>query len=178
MPTPFIPDAEALCGALTEALRAEATPAMVLVGIHTGGVWLAERLHAALELKTPLGCIDVSYHRDDFGSRGSRNLPRGRKASALPFEVEGAHIVLVDDVLYTGRTIRAALNELFDHGRPGRVELAVLVDRGGRELPVYARYRAHTLSLPLPATQELVLERAGDTARSPLSLTLKEKPDA
>ncbi len=173
-----IPDAEVLCGALVETLRADVTPEMTLVGIHTGGVWLAERLHAALGIVHPLGCIDVSYHRDDYGSRGNRNLPRGHKASSLPFEVEGAHIVLVDDVLYTGRTIRAALNELFDHGRPSRVDLAVLVDRGGRELPVYARYRAHILDIPLPAHQELVLARNGNEAHSPLSLTLKDKPDA
>ena len=172
---PFIPDAEALLGALVEALRADATPEMALVGIHTGGVWLAERLHAALGLKMPLGSLDVSYHRDDYGSRGSRGLPRGNKASSLPFDVEGAHIVLVDDVLYTGRTIRAALNELFDHGRPGRVDLAVLVDRGGRELPVFARYRAHTLGVPLPANQELVLTRSGDGNVAPLTLTLKAK---
>ncbi len=177
-PPPFIPDAEALVGALVEALRADVTPNMVLVGIHTGGVWLAERLHTALGIAHPLGCIDVSYHRDDYGSRGNRNLPRGHKASSLPFEVDGAHIVLIDDVLYTGRTIRAALNELFDHGRPGRVDLAVLVDRGGRELPVYARYRAHTLNTPLPAHLELILARNGNDARSPLSLTLKDKPDA
>ena len=175
---PFIPDAEALLGALVETLRADATPQMALVGIHTGGVWLAERLHAALVLKMPLGCIDVSYYRDDYASRGSRGLPRGHKASSIPFEVEGAHIVIVDDVLYTGRTIRAAMNELFDYGRPGRIDLAVLVDRGGRELPIFARYRAYTLGAPLPATQELVLERAGDEVHSPLSLTLKEKSDA
>lgn len=178
---PFIPDAEALLGALVEALRADATPDMALVGIHTGGVWLAERLHAALGLSMPLGCIDVSYYRDDYGSRanrGQRNLPRGNKASSIPFEVEGAHIVIVDDVLYTGRTIRAAMNELFDYGRPGRIDLAVLVDRGGRELPIFARYRAYTLSAPLPPAQELVLTRAGDEIHSPLSLTLKEKLDA
>ncbi len=174
----FIPDAEALLGALVDALRADATPEMALVGIHTGGVWLAERLHAALGLKMPLGSIDVSYYRDDYANRGSRGLPRGTKASSIPFEVEGAHIVIVDDVLYTGRTIRAAMNELFDYGRPGRIDLAVLVDRGDRELPIFARYCAHTLSAPLPATQELVMARAGDEVRSPLTLTLKEKSDA
>ena len=178
---PYIPDAEALLGALVEALHADAGPDMALVGIHTGGVWLAERLHAALGLSMPLGSIDVSYYRDDYGSRGSRGnrgLPRGNKASSIPFEVDGANIVIVDDVLYTGRTIRAAMNELFDYGRPGRIDLAVLVDRGDRELPIFARYCAHTLSAPLPATQELVLTRAGNDIQSPLSLMLKEKRDA
>lgn len=175
---PSLPDAERLFATLVERLRADATPGMALVGIHTSGVWLAERLHAVLGLKTPLGCIDVSYHRDDYASRGNRNLPRGTKASSIPFEVEGAHIVIVDDVLYTGRTIRAAMNELFDHGRPGRIDLAVLLDRGGRELPIFARYCAHTLDRPLPPTQKLILARDGDVAGSSLSLTLKEQVDA
>ncbi|SMB21188.1 Bifunctional protein PyrR [Includes: Pyrimidine operon regulatory protein; Uracil phosphoribosyltransferase] [Sterolibacterium denitrificans] len=175
-PTPLsLPDAERLFAILVEKLRTDATPDMALVGIHTSGVWLAERLHAALGLAMPLGSIDVSYHRDDYASRGNRNLPRGNKASSIPFEVEGAHIVIVDDVLYTGRTIRAAMNELFDHGRPGRLDLAVLVDRGGRELPIFARYCAHTLERPLPATQKLVLARRGDAADAPLGLTLQEQ---
>jgi pyrimidine operon attenuation protein/uracil phosphoribosyltransferase len=170
-----IPDAEALLGALIEALRADAGPSMALVGIHTGGVWLAERLHAALGLAMPLGSIDVSFYRDDYASRG---LHRGTRTSSIPFDVDGAHIVIVDDVLYTGRTIRAAMNELFDYGRPGRIDLAVLVDRGGRELPIFARYCAHTLTGQLPATQELVLTRIGNDTQSTLSLTLKEKRDA
>ena len=173
--SPYIPDAEALLGALVEALHADAGPHMALVGIHTGGVWLAERLHAALGLSMPLGSIYVSYYRDDYGSRGLR---RGTRSSSIPFDVDGANIVIVDDVLYTGRTIRAAMNELFDYGRPGRIDLAVLVDRGGRELPIFARYCAHTLGAPLPPAQELVLTRAGDDVHSPLGLTLKDKPDA
>ncbi len=173
--TPQIPDAEALLGALIEALRKDAGPSMALVGIHTGGVWLAERLHAALGLTMPLGSIDVSFYRDDYASRG---LHRGTRTSSIPFDVDGAHIVIVDDVLYTGRTIRAAMNELFDYGRPGRIDLAVLVDRGGRELPISARYCAHTLAGPLSASQELVLTRSGSESQSILSLTLKEKRDA
>ncbi len=167
-----LPDAEALLSALVELMRPQAGARMSLVGIHTGGVWLAERLHAALALTQPLGSIDVSFYRDDFASRGLRP---GTKSSSLPFDVEGAEIVIVDDVLYTGRTIRAALNELFDYGRPARVDLAVLVDRGGRELPVAARYCAQTLSQPLPASQELVLARETDQA---LTFTLKDKGDA
>ena len=173
--TPRIPDAEALLGTLVEALRPDAGPHMALVGIHTGGVWLAERLHAALGLSMPLGSIDVSFYRDDYASRG---LHRGAHTSSIPFDVDGAHIVIVDDVLYTGRTIRAAMNELFDYGRPGRIDLAVLVDRGGRELPIFARYCAHTLGGPLPAAQELVLTRTGNDAQSTLSLTLKDSHDA
>jgi pyrimidine operon attenuation protein/uracil phosphoribosyltransferase len=114
-----------------------------------------------------LGSIDVSFYRDDYGSR---SLQAGIKKSSIPFAVEGAHVVIVDDVLYTGRTIRAAINELFDYGRPGRIELAVLADRGGRELPIAADYCAHTLSLA--PSQTLVLERADDGR---LGLRITEK---
>jgi len=170
--TAALPDAEALLSALVEQMRPQVSGRMALVGIHTGGVWLAERLHRALALTLPAGSIDVSFYRDDFASRGLRP---GTKTSSLPFDVEGADIVIVDDVLYTGRTLRAALNELFDYGRPARVDLAVLVDRGGRELPIAARYCAHTLAQPLPAQQELVLARADNNA---LAFTLKDRGDA
>lgn len=106
-----------------------------MVGIHRGGAWTAARLHAALRLSDPLGTLDISFHRDDFARSG---LQPEVRPSAIPFAVDGAQIVLVDDILYTGRTIRAALNELFDYGRPDAVLLAVLVDRGGRELPFAA----------------------------------------
>jgi pyrimidine operon attenuation protein/uracil phosphoribosyltransferase len=152
-----LPDAEALLTQLIEQMRPSLGTDTCLVGIHTGGVWLAERLHAALRVRSPLGSIDVSFYRDDYGSR---RLNPSVKKSAIPFDVEGAHIVIVDDVLYTGRTIRAAMNELFDYGRPNRIELAVLADRGGRELPVAPDYCAHTQILA--ASQTLVLERADD----------------
>jgi pyrimidine operon attenuation protein/uracil phosphoribosyltransferase len=162
-----LPDAEALLSQLIDQMRPQLGPSACLVGIHTGGVWLAERLHAALGMQIPLGSIDVSFYRDDYGSR---SLHPGIKKSAIPFDVEGAHIVIVDDVLYTGRTIRAAMNELFDYGRPNRIELAVLADRGGRELPIAADYCAHKLSLA--ASQTLVLERAEDGC---LGLRVTEK---
>jgi pyrimidine operon attenuation protein/uracil phosphoribosyltransferase len=149
------PDAEALCLTLIEQMRPHVSPTTALLGIHTGGVWLAERLHRALGLTQPLGSIDVSFYRDDFGSRGLHPQP---KRTEIPFVVEGADIVIVDDVLYTGRTTRAAINELFDFGRPARVDLAVLVDRGGRELPIAARYCALTLPQPLPPGRNLQLE--------------------
>lgn len=163
-----LPDAEALCAALADAMRGHVDPAATaLVGIHTGGVWVAERLHAALGLKTPPGSIDVSFYRDDYHKRG---LHANAKTSQIPFAVDGAHIVIVDDVLYTGRTIRAAMNELFDYGRPAKIELAVLSDRGGRELPIAPSYCPHAMSLP--AAQMLALERAADGA---LSFRLIEK---
>jgi pyrimidine operon attenuation protein / uracil phosphoribosyltransferase len=146
---------------LADAMRPHVTPDTVLVGIYTGGVWIAEWLREALGLKAPVGSIDVSYHRDDHHLGGGRG---GGRASQLHFDVEGAHVVIVDDVLATGRTIRAAMNELFDYGRPARIDLAVLVDRGGRELPIAARWCAETVSLPASQTLELTKTESGDLA--------------
>lgn len=151
-----LPDAELLCRQLCEQMRPHVTPATVLVGIHTGGVWLAERLRAELALPAPLGTIDVSFYRDDFGTKGLHTSPQHTR---LSFSVEGSPVILVDDVLYTGRTTRAAINELFDFGRPARVDLAVLIDRGERELPIAAQYCALKLREPLPAGKNLRLER-------------------
>ncbi|MFT4173218.1 MAG: bifunctional pyr operon transcriptional regulator/uracil phosphoribosyltransferase PyrR [Rhodocyclaceae bacterium] len=149
-------DANSLARQLADLIRPTLTPETALVGIHTGGVWLAQYLHRELGIREPLGTIDVAFYRDDYGSRGLHGKPR---RSEIPFDVEDRDIILVDDVLYTGRTTRAALNELFDYGRPKRIDLAVLVDRGGRELPIGARYCAHTLSTPLPAGQSLALSQ-------------------
>jgi pyrimidine operon attenuation protein/uracil phosphoribosyltransferase len=115
-----------------------------LVGIRSGGAWIADRLAQMISGEHPVGYIDVSFYRDDFNRRG---LKPEVKRTELPFEIEGATIVLVDDVLYTGRSVRAAINELFDYGRPQRIELAVLVDRGGRELPVEATYTGARLAV-------------------------------
>lgn len=160
-------DAEALCRQLAEQIRPHVSPATALVGIYTGGLWLAERLHAELGIAQPLGAIDVSFYRDDYASKGLHARPQ---RTEVPFDVDGAHVILVDDVLYTGRTTRAALNELFDFGRPATVELAVLVDRGGRELPVAARYCAHTLPAPLAREQNLELQR-DEAGRFSMKLT-------
>ncbi len=132
-----LPDAEDLLARLAEGMRASVTPKTALIGIHTGGVWLAQRLHTELALKQPLGTIDVSFYRDDFDSRGLH--PKVRP-SEIPFEVADVDIILVDDVLHTGRTIRAAMNELFDYGRPRSIRLAALIDRGGRQLPIAAQF--------------------------------------
>ena len=167
MPSHPLPSATDLINRLADQIRPRVSATTVLVGIHSGGVWIAEALHAALALATPLGTLDVSFHRDDHHL--GNGLKAGGKASQLP-DVEGAHLILVDDVLYTGRTIRAALNEIFDYGRPAKVELAVLVDRGGRELPIAASYCPH--SLALPASQSLDLQR---DAAGQLSFSLREK---
>lgn len=158
-----IADAEQLLTALVEQMRPDVSPDTALIGIHTGGAWLAQRLHAELGLTLPLGLVDPSFYRDDYARRGLHGDPR---PSSIPFEVPGATIIIVDDVLFTGRTIRATLNELFDYGRPARVDLAVLVDRGGRELPICARYCAHTQNLD--KNKNLRLQRDGDG-----NLTLK-----
>jgi pyrimidine operon attenuation protein/uracil phosphoribosyltransferase len=147
-------DAEALYRELERGVRQLLQPDSVLVGIWSGGAWLAERLHQDLQRPGQPGVLSSTLHRDDYGSRG---LASGTDATQLPFEIEGAHILLVDDVLYTGRTIRAAINELFDFGRPASVQLAVLVDRGGRELPVEAAFAAAKVALP--AGQRLSLSR-------------------
>jgi pyrimidine operon attenuation protein / uracil phosphoribosyltransferase len=159
-------DAEALYADLREGVRRLLPPEAALVGIWSGGAWLAERLQRDLGLPGAHGVISSTLHRDDFAERG---LAGGADTTRLPFAIDGRHLVLVDDVLYTGRTIRAAINELYDFGRPASVKLAVLVDRGGRELPIEAAYAAARVALP-PA-QRLSLARADDGR---FSFTVKE----
>jgi pyrimidine operon attenuation protein/uracil phosphoribosyltransferase len=149
-------NAESLYGDLLRALQPQWGANDRLVGITSGGAWLAERLQADLGLSVPVGVISSAMHRDDFARRG---LADGG-VTRLPFEIEGAHLWIIDDVLYTGRTVRAVINELYDYGRPASVRLAVLVDRGGRELPIQADCAAARLSLP--AEQKLSLQRAAD----------------
>ncbi len=127
-----------LINSLVQQLRqrlGEATESLLVIGIHTGGTWVANRIHQRLGLSQPLGELNIAFYRDDFTRIG---LHPQVSPSHLPFDVNEAHILLVDDVLHTGRTIRAALNEIFDYGRPASVTLAVLVDREARELPIQA----------------------------------------
>ena len=139
-------DAEAIYRTLAARAREMyAGASLRLVGVHTGGVWLAERLRHELHVDAPVGILDVSFYRDDFDRSG---LKPDVRPSQIAFDVAGSHILLVDDVLYTGRTVRAAMNEIFDYGRPDRIDLAVLVDRGGRELPVAATLVGATLEVP------------------------------
>ena len=148
-------DAEALYRELARGVQALRQGDTRLVGITSGGAWLAERLQKDLGLAGEPGVISSAMHRDDFARRGLAASAQTK----LNFDVDGSHILLLDDVLYTGRTIRAVLNELFDYGRPGAVQLAVLVDRGGRELPVQADFAAARVALP--AGQSLELARDG-----------------
>ncbi|RDJ98769.1 bifunctional pyr operon transcriptional regulator/uracil phosphoribosyltransferase PyrR [Paraburkholderia lacunae] len=160
-------DAEALYRALLEQILAAygdqlgnqpgGADGAVLAGIHSGGAWLAERLARDLHLSS-FGVVNVALHRDDYAKKG---LHSQASPTSLPFPVDKSRIVLVDDVLYTGRTIRAALNELYDYGRPASVELAVLADRGGRELPVAARFVGGVVEVPADATLVLAREVGG-----------------
>ena len=146
-------DAQALYTELLRGVRALRGPQTHLAGIASGGAWLAERLQQDLGLDGAPGVLSSAMHRDDFAQRG---LAASAQTS-LPFDVNGADILVLDDVLYTGRTVRAVLNELYDYGRPARVRLAVLVDRGGRELPVQADFAAARVALP--PSQSLALAR-------------------
>ncbi len=147
-------DAEALYLELKKGVQRLLTPDTALVGIWSGGAWLAERL--AADLNVAAGTISSALHRDDFGSRGMAKADH----TTLPFEVDGRDILLIDDVLYTGRTTRAVINELFDFGRPARVQLAVLVDRGGRQLPIEPAFSAARVTLK--ADQSLRLAQTDD----------------
>lgn len=152
LPNP-LPDAEAQCRQLADLIRPQLSKNPALVGIYSGGAWIAERLKELLGLTEEVGLIDVSFYRDDFSEKG---LHPQCRPTVIPFDVEGRHIILVDDVLYTGRTTRAAINELFDYGRPARIDLAVLADRGHRELPIEARFS--TWKVDVADGEELILE--------------------
>ena len=150
-------DAEALYGELVRGVQALRQADTRLVGITSGGAWLAERLQKDLGLAGEPGVISSAMHRDDYARRGLAATAQTK----LDFDVNGARILLLDDVLYTGRTIRAVLNELFDYGRPSAVQLAVLVDRGGRELPVQADFAAARVALPAQQALALARDAAG-----------------
>jgi len=158
MTNPALPDPEAALAALAERMHGAVAHNAALVGIYSGGAWLAERLATLIPGDHPVGYIDVSFYRDDFAKSGLK--PRVKRTE-LPFDVEGASIVLVDDVLYTGRSVRAAINELFDFGRPERIELAVLIDRGGRELPVEPTYCGVRLAVARHLNLVLSRDQAG-----------------
>jgi pyrimidine operon attenuation protein/uracil phosphoribosyltransferase len=152
-------DAEALYLQLLAQIKNQTTDIqkLAIVGIYSGGAWLAERLAVDLALDNPVGFIDVSFYRDDYAKKG---LHPDVKPTRIPFDVDDATIILVDDVLYTGRTTRAAINELFDYGRPAKIMLAALVDRGGRELPIAADFVAYSANFD--TTSSVHLQRADD----------------
>jgi pyrimidine operon attenuation protein/uracil phosphoribosyltransferase len=161
-----LPDAETLCEQLVRELKPLVGAKTAMVGLYTGGAWLAERLHKRLEIVQPLGLMDIAFYRDDYAARGLKHDPKRTK---IPFDVNGAEILLVDDVLYSGRTVRAAMNELFDYGRPANIRLVVLADRGGRQLPICAQHCG--AKVEVPDGQRLRLKR-GDDGR--LALVLEQ----
>jgi pyrimidine operon attenuation protein/uracil phosphoribosyltransferase len=140
-----LPDAEQLCEQLARELKPRVGPKTAMIGIHTGGAWLAERLHAMLGIGEALGLMDIAFYRDDYHAQGLKHDP---KRTRIPFDVSGRDLLLVDDILYTGRTVRAAMNELFDYGRPESISLVVLADRGGRQLPICAQHCGARVELP------------------------------
>lgn len=156
-----LPDAEALLQTLVARIAPDVTPETAMVGIYTGGAWLAERLHQALGIQVPLGTLDISFYRDDYSKSG---LHPEVKPSKIPFEVENRHILLVDDVLYTGRTVRGAMNELFDYGRPAKIHLVVAIDRGERELPICPQYAGASMAVPHGQMLRLGRDDAGRLA--------------
>lgn len=135
---------ETMYQAINKKLQSLNKDKVVIIGIHTGGFWVAEKLYKKLGLTSPLGSLNISFYRDDFTKIG---LHPEVKPSQLPTDLDDKHIILIDDVLFTGRTVRAALNEIFDYGRPASVTLAVLLDRGERELPVYAEIIGQKITL-------------------------------
>jgi pyrimidine operon attenuation protein / uracil phosphoribosyltransferase len=149
-----LPDAEKLCQQLVRELKPLINAKTAMVGLYTGGVWLAERLHKELAIKSPLGLMDIAFYRDDYAARGLKHDPKRTK---IPFDVNAAELLLIDDVLYSGRTVRAAMNELFDYGRPASIALVVLADRGGRQLPICAQHVG--AKVDVPAGQRLRLKR-------------------
>ncbi|MBI5331616.1 MAG: bifunctional pyr operon transcriptional regulator/uracil phosphoribosyltransferase PyrR [Betaproteobacteria bacterium] len=154
---------------LAPVLGPESPPNLALVGMHTGGVWVMEALVQRLGLQAvPSGVIDTSFYRDDYAQRG---LHGDVKPSRIPFEVEGRDILLIDDVLNTGRSVRAAINLLFDYGRPASIRLAVLVDRGGRELPLCVDFTGIRLDQPQVSRIDLLRDETGR-----LTLEATEKP--
>ena len=139
-----LPSPERLIARLADRIAPTLGPDLALIGIHTGGVWVMDALITCLGRDLPRGVLDISFYRDDFSRIG---LHPQVKPSDIPFDMEGRRVLLIDVVLYTGRTIRAAMNVLFDYGRPAAIQLAVLLDRGGRELPICPNFVGAHLEL-------------------------------
>lgn len=165
-----LPNPEILLSDITTKIMPLIKPDTAIIGIHSGGVWLMERILASLNQEVPHGTLDAALYRDDFAQRGLKNQSQ---AASISFDVQGKHIILIDDIFYTGRTTRAAINELFDFGRPASVALAVLINRGGAELPIQPSIVG--ANLPLTSNQRLQLSQ---TTQGKLNLALENTEDA
>ena len=161
-----LPNPETLLSAITAKIQARLQTDSALVGIHSGGVWMMQRILTSLSKSLPYGTLDAALYRDDYAQRGLKSEP---KPSNVAFDVQGKHIILIDDIFYTGRTTRAAMNELFDYGRPASVTLAVLINRGGAELPITPQIVGAELQLKSSQSLRLSLDTQGK-----LSIALEE----
>jgi len=165
-----LPDPETLLSEITIKIKNSISDNSAIVGIHTGGVWIMERLVANLDKAIPFGTLDAALYRDDYPQRG---LKRSTQPANIPFDVQNKDIILIDDIFYTGRTTRAAINELFDYGRPASITLAVLINRGGAELPIAPQIIGATI--PITPSQNFKLSRS---EQGTLALALENSQDA
>ena len=165
-----LPNPENLLSDVTTAIKTRIQDNSAIVGIHSGGVWIMERVLANLDQEIPFGTLDAAFYRDDFAQRGLKNQPQ---PANIPFDVKDKHIILIDDIFYTGRTTRAAINELFDYGRPASITLAVLINRGGAELPIYPQIVGANIQLSPDQRFQL-----SQTLEGKLNLTLENSQDA
>jgi len=165
-----LPNPESLLSDITTKIEALIQPETAIVGIHRGGVWVMEHVLANIAQDIPYGTLNAALYRDDFAQRGLKNAPQ---AANIPFDVQDKHIILIDDIFYTGRTSRAAINELFDYGRPASITLAVLVNRGGAQLPITPQIVG--ANIPLTAEQRFQLSQ---TSQGKLHLALDNNQDA
>ncbi len=165
-----LPDPENLLATLTTKVSDVIQPNSAIIGIHRGGVWIMERILASLKQDLPHGTLDAALYRDDFSQRG---LKDALQPANIPFDVKDKHIILIDDIFYTGRTTRAAINELFDFGRPASITLAVLINRGGAELPIQPQLIG--AEIKLNADQRFQLSR---NTQGKLTLALEQKQES
>lgn len=165
-----LPDPELLLTEVTSKITALIQPDSAIVGIHSGGVWMMERVLSAIKQVVPYGTLDAALYRDDFVQRG---LKSELQPANISFDVKGKHIILIDDIFYTGRTSRAAINELFDYGRPASITLAVLINRGGAQLPIQPQIVGAEIALK--PNQHFQLSK---NAKGKLNLSLEKKEDA
>ena len=153
-----LPNPEVLLADITAKIAAQINPNSALVGIHSGGVWLMQRVLRTLKTEMPFGTLDAALYRDDYAARGLKTDP---KPSDISFDVTNKHIILIDDIFYTGRTTRAAMNELFDYGRPASITLAVLINRGGAQLPIFPNIIGADILLQANQNLQLSLDTTG-----------------
>ena len=153
-----LPNPEDLLAEITAKIKAQLQPNTALVGIHSGGVWLMQRILKNMKQDLPFGTLDAALYRDDYAQRGLKAEP---KPSNIAFDVTDKHIILIDDIFYTGRTTRAAMNELFDYGRPASITLAVLINRGGAELPISPNIVGADVSLSPNQDLQLTQDASG-----------------